>query len=352
MPTKPARRREGVKAARKSAPPNKPVMIRTSERATFRRCRQRWWWAWREGLTPPFMANSLWFGEGVHEALAGWYLNGNKRGPDPAEAFLKWVDGERRRIYTQPNPDVDETEIVDAAELGVAMLQQYVEKYGKDSRFKFIATEQSSQLLMPATYQIVNGIRIRDTLYCSTFDGVYRDQVDGKPWLIEHKTAKQIITAHLVLDDQAGSYWAVATRVLRDAGLIGPEEEIEGIMYNFLRKAKPDQRETNANGERLNKDGSVSKSQPPPYFLREQVYRLPKERETQLERIQDESLEMQLVRAGALPVTKNPTKDCYWDCPFFNMCQLHEAKDDWEDYRDMMYQVEDPYAKHRKSAAA
>lgn len=335
-----------------------PQMLRTGERADFRRCPQRWWWKWREGLTKPFQANSLWFGEGIHFALAEWYQPGKKRGPDPAQTFLEWVDGERRRIFTQPKVGVDETEIVDAAELGVAMLQHYVEHYGKDGQYKFIATEQSTQWLIPAMKMstkaraIIRGINLRDTLYCSTFDGVYRDESDGKIWLIEHKTSKDCSTRHLPLDDQAGSYWAVATHVLRKAGIMKDNEELEGILYNFLRKSKPDQRARNAEGMYLNKDGGVSKQQPAPYFIREPVFRFPQERATQFERIQAEHFQMQLMRAGVLPVTKNPTGACWWDCPFWDMCQLHESKDDWEDYRDMIYTVEDPYEKHRKSAAS
>jgi hypothetical protein len=335
---------------RKKAP--RPVMLRNSERQTFRRCRQRWWWAWREGLRPPFTVNSLWFGTGIHEALAAYYGTGGKRGPMPAETFERWVGDERRRIFTKPNPHVDETEIVDAKDLGLAMLESYIEHYGKDDDLTFIVTEQPFQLPMSMSDNVLwdmAGNR-SEFLMCGTFDGVFRDD-DGKPWLIEHKTAKSIEVGHLPLDDQAGTYWAVATDRLRKLNLIKPSEELEGIRYNFLRKAMPDKRPTNANGERLNKDGSVSQKQPPALFQREDVFRLSGERNTQLQRIRDEATEMALVKAGILPVTKNTTKDCRWDCPFFQMCQLHEAGDDWQDFRDMVFTVEDPYADHRKSAA-
>jgi hypothetical protein len=339
------------KAKAKAKAPRQ-MMVRTSERTSFRRCRQRWWWGWREGLKAPFRANSLWFGEGIHFALAAYYKQGTRRGPHPAETFSKWVGLESRRIFTKPNPDVDETEIVEAKALGVGMLEAYVEKYAGDPNFEFIVTEQPFQrpVSMKDNSLWALAQRTLEFLYCGTFDGVFRDH-DGKIWLIEHKTAKQISTLHLPLDDQAGSYWLVATDVLRRLKLIGPKEQIEGIRYNFLRKALPDSREVNAEGMRLNKDGSVSKSQPAALFLREPVFRFPGERRTQLSRIQDEAVEMALVKAGVLPVTKNPTKDCAYDCQFFQMCQLHESGDDWQSYRDMMYTVEDPYSDHRKSAA-
>lgn len=355
LPTK--KRTVAKKTAAAKKQPAKHVMIRTSERTAFRRCRQKWYWAWRQGLRPPFAANALWFGEGVHVALAAWYKQGTKRGPHPAETFDAWVGSERRRIFTQPNPSVDDTEIVDAKELGMAMLNHYVNHYDKDEQFNFIITEQPFQRMVATGGAFMGQPFFKDTEYCGTFDGVFRDTegvygTPGKPWLIEHKTAKSISTLHLPLDDQAGSYWAVATDTLRRLKMIKPTEELEGILYNFLRKAMPDDRPTNAEGMRLNKDGSVSKSQPAPYFVREPVFRYPQERSVQLQRIKDESHEMQLVRAGILPVTKNPTKDCAYDCPFLNMCQLHEANDDWQDFRDAVFIVEDPYAAHRRKSAA
>jgi hypothetical protein len=346
-PRKSAQRKESKDQGRKSERPGLP-MLRTSERTSFRRCRQRWWWGWREGLTGPFTANSLWFGEGIHVALATRYQPGKRRGPHPAKTWAEWVGEEKRRIYTQPNPDVDETVIVDALELGTAMLEHYVDHYGKDDALDFISVEQPFQIEIPAWDSTVG----LPTLYCGTFDGVFRDQTDDTIWLIEHKTAKSISTLHLPLDDQAGSYWAVATTSLRRQKLIGPKESLEGIRYNYLRKAMPDQREVNANGERLNKDGSVSKQQPAAYFLREPVFRLPSEQLMQIERIKQESHEMQLVRNGVLPVTKNPTANCWWDCPFFQMCQLHEAGDDWQSFRDAMFVVEDPYWAHRNKSTA
>lgn len=326
--------------------PKAPIMLRTSERRTFRRCEWRWWQEWRVGLKGPTTAGALWFGDGIHQSLAQWYKKGTKRGIHPSVYFDRWVGEERKRIFTQPNPDVDETEVVDAKALGVAMLEHYIEVYGRDEHFSFIATEQPFQITVP-----IKEDGYEDILYCGTFDGVYRDLDDDTIWLIEHKTAKAIGTAHLPLDDQAGSYWLVATQVLRDAKLIGPKESLEGINYNFLRKALPDERPRNAEGMYLNKDGSVSKVQPSPYFHREQVFRFPAEQRSQIKRIHDESMRMQMLRNGSLPLLKNPNSNCSWDCPLINMCELHESGDDWESYRDAIYVVEDPYKDHRKSAA-
>jgi hypothetical protein len=153
------------------------------------------------------------------------------------------------------------------------------------------------------------------------------------------------------LDDQAGSYWAIASTILRAEGVLGPKELIEGIMYNFLKKAKQDIRPENANGEKLNKDGSISKRQPKPNFKRELVERSQRERRTMIERIQNEVTWMNAARRRPDILTKTPTDRCHWDCSFYDMCMLHErGGDDWKQFRDAMYYQEDPYADHRKSA--
>jgi len=53
---------------------NRVPILRTSERRSFKRCPQQWAWAWRQGLRPNgFTANALWFGSGIHLALAERY---------------------------------------------------------------------------------------------------------------------------------------------------------------------------------------------------------------------------------------------------------------------------------------
>jgi hypothetical protein len=316
-------------------------IIRTSERRKKKRCEWAWRMAYREGLVPKGTpATPLWFGTGIHEALAQWYRPGLERGIHPADFWLDWV----------------EDEYVNAKELGEAMLVGYVDKYDIDETWDVIGTEEPFQINIPNRIPdlatALSDKRDILAIYAGTFDGVYRDLIDGAIWLMEHKTAKTISLRHLPLDDQAGSYWAVASRILQARGILRKGDRIEGIMYNFLRKALPDSRPVNEEGQHLNKNGSVSKSQPSPLFVREPVYRDRRERATQLRRIQDEALEMDIARSQPDRIIKNPTSDCSWDCSFYDMCLLHEKGDgSWEDYRDAMFEVRDPYADHRKSAA-
>ncbi len=326
-------------------PANGPIILRTSERRDFKRCVWRWHMGWRQGLRPFRDSNPLWFGIGVHEALANWYLLGKKRGPHPAETWRKYIKEEAKRLSYIDWGTEDEKR-VNLLDLGEEMMVNYVDHYGRDLHTSTIAIEQPFEVSVfdPDDPDVLLAI------FAGTFDGVYRDLNTGELWLWEHKTAAAIQTNHLPMDPQASGYWLVADTVLREKQLIGPEEFISGIMFNFLLKKPRDTRARDENGLCLNKDGSVSKNQPAPLFQRVPVYRTPAERETQLQRIVDDLRVMRAFRGkDRLPLIKNQTKDCSWDCNFYKMCQLHEQGEDgdWQAFRDVSYSRRDPYADHR-----
>ena len=373
-------------------------ILRTSERKAFKRCPQMWWWAWRDGLVPVKQkGGALWFGTGIHLALEHWYIPGKKRGIDPRETWEKFVKDQVEHVKVEmlsgDAPDGSDVAWVEAGDLGKQIFDNYLKEYGQDERWEVISPEQSFQVLVPkpkTKIPIVN--------YAGTFDLVARDHQDnGKLYLWDHKTAKSIQTGHLPLDDQAGSYWAVATHVLRKQGLIGAKESLKGITYNFIMKSPPDDRPENEFGLKCNKPvksdylealaafdkhlghdealisenfasngkltvtkleemaksvgirvlGKVSDKQPAKRFLRETVTRTSGERRSQIERIGAEATVMDMFRYGDLPIIKNPTKDCQWECDFRTLCELDEQGGDTEEYISVVYKQEDPYAAHR-----
>lgn len=359
--------------------------MRTSERGSLLGCAQKWYWSAVEELRPNRAANPLWFGSAVHVALADWYLPGLNRGPHPAETFNTFLDGERTMLVTN---EEEEEEYFDARELGTGMLEHYVDHYGKDDQWEVVATEHAGKIVLPRPQMKIFG-RVRPGLkrwltYHFTWDGVFRDLSDGRLYLMEHKTAASIDTNHLPLDNQAGSYWAIADRSLQKQGVI--DEPIVGIRYNFLRKALKDTRPQDENGLYTNKPtkahfieaigegltgketlaqleeiaadldlavlGEISKSQPPAYFHREDVFRTREERETQIRRIQEEAIFSEAYRSGSLPITKHPSKDCSW-CPFRRMCELDEQGDQAsvEMFKETMYHTESPYEVYRIKSA-
>ena len=361
--------------------------MRTSERGDLGRCAQKWSWRHIEGLEANRAANPLWFGSAVHEALAGWYLPGLKRGPHPVETFENFLDGERTMLITS---EEEEQEYVDARALGIDMLTRYIEEYGKDESWFVIATEMKGKVILPRPQMKIFG-RVRPEIkrwlrYHFTWDGVYRDLHDGQVKLMEHKTAASIITSHLPLDNQAGSYHAVANQTLTKQGVLKEGEEIVAITYNFLRKAMADQRPRDANGYYTNKPvkqhfidaigdgltgketlvrlqeiadelelvvlGDVSKSQPPLYFERHEVYKTRAERETQIRRIQDEALFSEAYRKGFLPVVKSPSRDCGW-CQFSKLCEMDESGDQEavDVIKETMFHTSSPYEVYQTKSA-
>ena len=364
------------------------VHIRNSERGTLAKCPQRWWWAWREGLVPKETAKPLWFGTGIHLALAHYYGPGKKRRKDFIDVWRQYADEEAEYVRVNLG-GLDEDVWMEARQLGEIMLSGYVKEYNHDRHWDVIATEQSFEVSIPYLngdgHFILNG----------TFDGVYRDKNDNKIKLMEHKTAGTISTGHLPMDNQAGTYWMVAQTVGRDQGWLGPKENISEITYNFLRKGMPDDRPKDAKGYATNKPtkqhyidaldeyvewevartgrpkyptvevleamaadhglvvlGDRSKNQPARLFERHPVRKTPAQRRKQLERMQDDVELMKMYVDGRLRITKHGGRDTCPFCPFKEMCELHETGADWERFKQALYRPTDPYADHRKSAAS
>ncbi len=324
-------------------------IIRTSERKSFKRCPQQWWWGWREGLRLQGPENiNLWFGAGIHLAMADWYIPGKVRGVDPRETFEKFVKDETRKMKISFKDEFGkwEADYHDAGVLGEDMLTEYLDEYGHDEHWEFIAPEQKFSVVLnhPTRGKVVR--------FVGTFDGcMINHEEDGQIELLETKTAKSISTVWLELDDQAGGYWAVATDTLRAQKLIGPKDTIVGIQYNFLRKAMRDDRPRNGAGEYLNKDRSVSKNQPKPLVERHFIERTRRERNRQLRAVMAERQAMERFETGEQDMYKTATWNCHWDCDFFQMCQLNETSPDFEEFKRLVFKKRDPYADHRKSAA-
>jgi hypothetical protein len=373
------------------------VHIRNSERGTLGRCPQQWWWSWRDGLRAKETAQPLWFGTAIHEALAHYYGPGSKRRKDFIDKFRESADMEAEYIRINIGA-IDEDKYVDARTLGETMLTEYVKRYEGDKHWDVIATEQSFEVQIPYAGEspLVKKIRKKYGDYFilnGTFDGVYRDKNDKRTKLMEHKTAKSVSIRHLPMDNQAGTYWMIAQTVGRHQGWLGPRDNIREINYNFLRKALPDTRPTDADGYYTNKPtkehyiaalddyiewettrngtvkyptvavleematdhglvvfGDRSKSQPPPLFERHAVRKSPGMRRGQLERLQADVLRMHAYVDGWLTLNKTPDRDHCSFCPFTDMCELHESGAGWIEFRDAMYRATDPYEDHRKSA--
>lgn len=356
--------------------------VRTSERTTFKRCRWQHGQNYGERLRPIREAPALRFGTLVHEALELRYPPGIKRGPKPAESFEKIFDAnltEAEREWGLRLTDSD-GEWMDMKELGVSMLEMYVEKYGRDEEWEVIESEMTFQVPVFVPDDLRERIIEMGLLaylpkkgqplftYVGTMDGVWRNRMDGGVRINDYKTTKNDPTKEgggkLTLDEQATAYWTWGADWLIQKGVLKPRDvrALDGMLYTFLRKAKRDPRPQNAEGHYLNLPtkkekeefgedypGSVSKKQPLPYFHRELVYRTETERERARERVVFEFIEMERIRRGEGADFKTPETGAMGHCgycPVRDLCELHESGADWETLRDATMTTWDPYAAH------
>lgn len=311
-----------------------PRFRRTTEIATYRDCRQRWYWAYVDKLQTPRVSNALTFGSLVHLGLEKWYIPGIERGQHPAEAFKDACleNGQ----FSQWDEDGEK---LDALELGVTMLLGYVDKYGLEPEIEIVCPERIFQ----------RDIKDRKGNYLATYlcklDAVFRNRNNGRIGLLEHKTAKSIdmVRINSGYGDQGLRYWYFANFILRQEGILEKGKVLDGVLYNFLRKGMPDDRPKNDKGLYINKDGSVSKRQPPPLFDRQWIKFTELELKQIERRIRAETWEMREAEEGRLPIYKNPSKDCSWKCQFRDMCEIHEMGGHWEDVREMTLTNWDPY---------
>lgn len=318
---------------------SKLTIVRSHERMTYKRCPKKWYWHWRRGLVPREITfGALDLGTWMHHALADWYAPGYKRNGELAEHFsiAAQLAIESARRAGAPEHIIDKAD--ELAVLGESMAGAYQMFYGKDSGIYVVRAE------IPLEFSMGN-----DAIHRLKPDLVFIDQY-GWVWLMEHKTAATIRTEHLAIDDQARPYGAMAERALRRAGII-TDQPFKGIMYNFLRKALPDERDTNAQGQALNKDGSISKRQPKPLFVRHPVRLTSKARLTALRRIKGETLLLTTLTAALrerridpTDLPKTPHNSCPKTCEYFRMCVAEEEGTDIRDMERRMYTRRDPYA--------
>ena len=346
-------------------------MLRNSERHDFKTCQAKWNWRWNMGLVPAMpRQDARWFGGLIHLALAQWLQppenatgkkRGFTRGKNPIETWHELCkDAFVSMASSQYFSSEMQREWTDAEALGELMLAGYLAKYGRDDAWEVLSPEQRFRAKVPFnTRQAamrtdwMNRLGLRPpfiTEMLGTMDVIIRDHTDGHVKAVDHKTTDRKESGeHLTRDDQAGTYIAFGTAFLRKAEMIGPKESVVGMIYNYLRKSKPDPRKTNARGQALNQDGSVSKRQPLELFWREDVRRSNYARLHQLERIADDAEQMAAIRAGAIGISKNPDLHCAW-CDLKELCDVDENGGDTAQFIKDVFKVEDPYLEHREDA--
>ncbi|XBA13390.1 Cas4 exonuclease [Gordonia phage Xenia2] len=366
-------------------------MLRSSERAQFKKCPQAWWWGYVEQLR---LAGSesipLWFGTGLHLVWAEYYIPGSKRGRNPHETWDEYCGDENFDVVRIITDTEDGHEVfMNAKELGHIMIDEYLAEYNGDPNWYVVAPEQRIRAILPHPKDFTRPyVDLRGTI-----DLVIRDEEkNGQLELVDHKHMAKLAVAHLPMDEQLGGYTSVAEHALRSEGLISKTDTIDSIIYNVLVKAKPDPRPRDSEGRYRNQPkkadyieallaeleydedeakalhkltlpklkaeaeandvrvfGEISKRQGARHFHREVVTLTRKRKRRQIIRIGEDMIHMNAVRNGKLPIMKSPGEHCAW-CPFRELCELDEAGGDTDEFKGMVFNKEDPYADHREGA--
>jgi hypothetical protein len=322
-------------------------MLRTSERGSLKRCEFAWDLGFNQKLKPLIDAPALRFGSLVHKALAAYYIPGVKRGMNPATAFKRAYAADLKRNNEIFGLRLEEEERwVDALDLGVAMLDNYVDEYGSDESFEVLVTEMPFQVQVPHPETGKPWF-----MYTGVLDGVWQNRHTKEIWIPEHKTTAGISSklSYLQMDDQAGAYWSFGLEYLVQNGMLTAHKELSGILYNFLRKALPDERASRfVNGTRLyvNQNGEVSKRQPSPYFMRMPIFRDEYDRKQVIRRAMNEYARIEMFRAGKLQITKNSGMFTCPQCSYRDACEIHETGGDYETFLKQTTQAWQPYEEH------
>ena len=242
-------------------------LLRQSERGVFKRCQWAWYQEYVRGIRPMVEkhAEAADFGTVGHVCLAEYYLPGKTRGPHPAETWQRLAGEVRANVRTQGDEELV-AKWEDFYELGLVLLDAYVERYQGDPHWDVLDAERRFDVLIPDTrvprQTSAKGRRIYTPIVklVGTIDLCIRDQnqLDSKGRaivkMVDHKFLGRILeTEYLGLDEQPSTYISVGTHALREQGVIDKDEVIKGMEYNFVKRAALDTRERDERGVARNK---------------------------------------------------------------------------------------------------
>lgn len=295
-------------------------LFSNSEFKTFKRCRRKWYFGYYRALTAyePW-TGPLAVGTRMHVALAAMYDPVNPR--DPIESMEQLIEMDRAK--NEDPSDEDEKVFNKEADLCRAMIEGYVEwlaETGADEFYEPLGAEE----LVEAEFPIddAEGVPVH---IVGRLDQKIRRLDDGALMFLDHKTCQTFKVPWLELDEQMLMYHLLQK-------LMHPEEEhVAGGVYNMLRKVKR------------------TATAKPPFYERLVITHNEEELRNYWVRVTGMVLDMldveRKLNEGAdhrFVAYPNPTRDCNWDCEFFNACAL---TDDGSHVEELLsaYRVIDAY---------
>lgn len=327
------------------------LVIRTSDRSTFKRCRRKWAWQshLKGNLEPISKAAPLWLGTGFHFALEQVHgLRGFKKGSD---AFHAYYEASRQAYNIDDLPaDID-----DLTQLACDMLDYYQDYWlvARDSLQTYVYNGKPQvevEFQIPLPIDPPKGYD--GVVHGGTFDRIAIDE-DGYLWIVEYKTAKQFATGHFMIDGQCNTYsWAAYTVYDKPVqGMIYQQHRKDVPVYprrlasgkissdmkqktshRLYRKALIDlykevSRAPKINVDMLNWLAMQETEDRDPFIRRDKVYRNLHQIHAEGEKIIMEANEIVNPSIALYP---SPARDCVYQCPFMSACVSVDDGSDWE----------------------
>lgn len=328
------------------------VVIRTSDRALFKRCRRKWGWhsGLRKNLRIKDTPSYFWIGTGGHFALEDYH--GYNHFGHPVEAFNAYVTAckEYKRANGHGLPD----DWQEQANLGQAILDYYLlwmqtrdhhETVWIDSQPQVeIKCEIVLPVLAPPGFDVV--------VYQLTLDRLV--EIEGEYWITDYKFYKQMSSNDLDFDAQMSAYiWGAQTIF---------EKPIAGAILHELIKKVPVEPRILSSGKlshaanqstthRLYREalihmyGEVEKAPSQNIkCLNDLAHQEGADRDNYIRRSKTRRTETQMQSQGTkilmevedmcnpdLPLYTNETRDCSWDCSLRDICIMIDRDDNWEE---------------------
>lgn len=349
------------------------ICIHTSDRIMYRRCKRKAYLASRLwlGLQPVKPNSTLWLGSGVHKGIEMFY--GYRQ--DPVQVFNEWAaEGLERIRQTEGLLHEEKAKYDEMMELGRGMLEhykQFAQQYDDFNVYVFPDGRPAVEILFEVPILDPQGNHLHayfdqpvegmdeEQLSDLEADGIaavpvyYRGRIDlivediyGDLWIFDHKTCKTFGDwSKLQLDTQVGSYIWALKKLVPDLN-----KHVRGVIYNGLKKAVPKPPEPLVRGgfsknknqsttyevylatllehgedpakyqdilEHLKEQTEITENSiTNKFFKRQKVKRSPAEIENIGLTIYYEAIDMIQTQF----FYHNPTRDCSWDCDFYDVC--------------------------------
>ena len=297
------------------------IKISNSEIQTFKHCRRRWYLTYyrklgvKESQLKP--TGALQLGTKIHYALELFY----GQGVDPINTISQLYMEE---VEKQGDNDLYLKNIDDEYKLADAMIRGYVEwleETGIDQDLTFIATERVVEI--PVN---INGF---DLYLRGKLDALVRRETDGSILFMDHKTTASLsqLSAQIHMNEQMKFYHLLEK--------MSDVEEVSGGLYNMLRKTKRTARAVPPFYDRV----EVHHNDEEIYNMKRRVYSVIREILLVMERLNRKEDHLDVCYPS-------PSGDCFWKCPFVNVCNLADDGSNFELALENNFQYVDPHERY------